>query len=93
MRAMLALAYSFGFRKAELLTLRVSDVDTMAGTIRLRTSKNEEPRQVNLTAETRGLLAASNRWQESGRCGIHSRERACSGLSRDVGRGNKVCWV
>lgn len=58
MRAMLALAYSFGFRKAELLTLQVSDVDIMAGTIRLRTSKNGEPRQVNLTAETRGLLAA-----------------------------------
>lgn len=58
MRPMLALTYSFGFRKAELLTLQVSDVDIMAGTIRLRTSKNGEPRQVNLTAETRGLLAA-----------------------------------
>ena len=58
MRAMLALAYSFGFRKGELLTLQVGDVDIMAGTIRLRTSKNGEPRQVNLTAEMRSLLAA-----------------------------------
>jgi hypothetical protein len=40
MRAMLALAYNFGFRKAELLTLKVSDVDILDGVIRLRTSKN-----------------------------------------------------
>ncbi len=40
MRTMLALAYSFGFRKGELLSLKVSDVDLMAGTVRLRTSKN-----------------------------------------------------
>ena len=54
---MLALANNFGFRKAELLTLKVSDVDILGGTIRLRTSKNGEPRQVNLTEETRKLLA------------------------------------
>jgi integrase len=30
----------------------------MEGTLRLRDSKNGEPRQVSLTAETRGLLAA-----------------------------------
>jgi integrase len=58
MRAMLALAYSFGFRKAELLTLKVLDVDLLAGTVRLRTSKNGEPRQVNLTKDIWELLAA-----------------------------------
>jgi integrase len=58
LRAMLALAYSFGFRKGELLTLKVSDVDLLAGTVRLQTSKNGEPRQVNLTQETRQLLGA-----------------------------------
>jgi integrase len=58
MRSMLALAYSFGFRKAELLTLKVSDVDLAAGTIRLRDSKNGEPRKVALTQETRNLLTA-----------------------------------
>jgi integrase len=58
LRAMLALAYSFGFRKAELLTLKVSGVDLLAGTVRLRTSKNGDPRQVNLTQETRNLLTA-----------------------------------
>jgi site-specific recombinase XerD len=42
-RATLALAYSFGFRKAELLTLKVSDVDLLAGTVRLRTSKDGDP--------------------------------------------------
>jgi integrase len=57
MKTMLALAYSFGFRKGELLTLKVSDVDILGGSIRLRTSKNGEPRQVNLTEETRKLLA------------------------------------
>ena len=40
LRAMLALAYSFGFRKGELLSLKVGDVDLLAGTVRLRTSKN-----------------------------------------------------
>jgi integrase len=58
MRGMLALAYTFGFRRAELLTLKVSDVDLFAGTIRLRTSKNGEPRKVSLTQETRNLLTA-----------------------------------
>ncbi len=58
MRAMLALAYSFGFRKAELLTLKVSDVNLIAGTIQLRDSKNGEPRKVSLTQDARNLLTA-----------------------------------
>ncbi len=41
-----------------MLGLKVRDVDTVAGTLRLETSKNGEPRQVNLTQETRELLAA-----------------------------------
>jgi integrase len=57
MRAMLCLGYSFGFRKAELLTLKVSDVDLITGIIRLRDSKNGEPRKVALTREARKLLA------------------------------------
>lgn len=56
MRTMLCLSYSFGFRKSELLTLRVSDVDLIAGTIRLRDSKNGEPRKVALTVDARNLL-------------------------------------
>jgi hypothetical protein len=37
-RTMLALAYSFDFRRGELLTLKVSDCGLLGGTIRLRTS-------------------------------------------------------
>ncbi len=58
LRAMLALAYNFGFRRGELLTLRVSDCDLLNGAIRLRTSKNGEPRTVPLTTETQGLLGS-----------------------------------
>lgn len=58
MRSMLALAYSFGFRKAELLTLKVSDVNLLAGTLQLRDSKNGEPRKVSLTGDAKNLLAA-----------------------------------
>ena len=58
MRAMLCLGYSFGFRKSELLTLKVSDVDLFAWTIRLRDSKNGEPRKVALTQDAKNLLAA-----------------------------------
>jgi hypothetical protein len=39
MRTMLALAYSFGFRKAELLTLKVSDTDVIGGTFSCVTRK------------------------------------------------------
>ena len=58
LRTMLCLGYSFGFRKSELLTLKVSDVDLIGGTIRLRDSKNGEPRKVALTGDSKNLLAA-----------------------------------
>jgi integrase len=58
MRAMLALAYSFGFRKGELVGLKVRNVDLLAGTINLDTSKNGDARKVSLTQGTRQLLAA-----------------------------------
>ena len=58
MRAMLALGYSFGFRKSELLTLRVSDVDLFSNIVQLRDSKNGVLRKVALTEETRKLLTA-----------------------------------
>jgi integrase len=58
MRTMLALAYSFGFRKSELLTLKVSDVNLLSGTVQLRNSKNGEARKVSLTQDAKNLLAA-----------------------------------
>jgi integrase len=57
MRAMLCLSYSFGFRKAELLTLKFSDVNLLAGTLQLRDSKNGEPRKLSLTQDAKNLLA------------------------------------
>jgi integrase len=47
-----------GFRKAELLTLKVSDVNLLASTLQLRDSKNGEPRKVALTSDAKNLLAA-----------------------------------
>jgi integrase len=45
-------------RLAELLTLKVSDVNPLAGTLQLRDSKNGEPRKVSLTQDAKNLLAA-----------------------------------
>jgi len=58
MRAMLCLSYTFGFRKSELLTLRVSDVNLLTDTLQLRDSKNGEARKVSLTQDAKNLLAA-----------------------------------
>ena len=65
MRTMLALAYTFGFRKSELLTLKVSDVDLLVGTLRLRDSKNGEPRKVALTQDTKNLLTECVRGKDA----------------------------
>jgi integrase len=58
LRTLLTLAYSFGFRREELVTLKVSDVNLLAGTLQLRDSKNGESRKVALTGDAKNLLAA-----------------------------------
>ena len=58
MRTMLCLAYSFGFRKGELLQLKVWNVNLLASTLQLRDSKNGEARKVLLTPDAKNLLAA-----------------------------------
>lgn len=70
LRTMICLSYSFGFREGELIGIRrkkgekrtgelkVSDVDSISGTIRLRDSKNGEARKVALTKDAKNLLAA-----------------------------------
>lgn len=51
LRAMLALGYTYGFRKAELLNMKMGQVDLLARTIRLNPgeTKNGEGRTVTLT--------------------------------------------
>ncbi len=54
------IAYSYGWRRSEILTLTLAQVDLKAGTLRLEpgTTKNEEGRLVYLTPELRSLLTA-----------------------------------
>jgi integrase len=59
-RAFIACSYNFGFRKGELLNLRVSAVDLFDGWIELRDgeTKNGLARKVPMTTEVATLLAA-----------------------------------
>jgi len=58
LRTFLELAYSYGWRRAELLGLRVRQVDLRAHTIRLDvgSTKNGEGREVAMTAKVAELL-------------------------------------
>jgi integrase len=58
LRALLAVAYNFGFRKGELLGLRVSQIDLKARTIHLLpgTTKNDKGRAVVMTDEVHKLV-------------------------------------
>jgi integrase len=61
LRAIMAAAYAFGFREAELMSMRVRQVDLHDRTIRLHslTTKNGEPRVVKMTEEVYQLMAIS----------------------------------
>src|SRR5215475_14741422 len=58
LRGLLALSYTFGFRKGELLKMRCSQVDLLNNTLSLYSgeTKNGEPRIVYLTDECRLLV-------------------------------------
>jgi integrase len=58
LRALLAVAYTFGFRKGELLALRVNQIDLLEYKITLDpgTTKNGDGRIVKMTDEVHGLL-------------------------------------
>jgi integrase len=60
LRALVACAYSFGFRKGELLNLRVRQVDLLGRWISLEegTTKNGEARKVKMTSEVYDRLCA-----------------------------------
>lgn len=58
LRAFLELGFTYGWRRGELLGLRVRQVSFTAGTIRLEagTTKNREGREVAMTAKVEELL-------------------------------------
>jgi integrase len=60
LRALLAVAYNFGWRKSELLHLRVHQIELATSTIRLEVgeTKNDAGRTVKMTAEVFELLSA-----------------------------------
>jgi integrase len=59
LRALLEVAYTYGWRVSELLTLQVRQVDLSAGTIRLDagTTKNDDGRVVKMTATVKALIS------------------------------------
>jgi integrase len=61
MRALLEVAYTYGWRRGEMLGLQVRQVDLQARTIRLDpgTTKNGEGREVVMTLEVEELLRAA----------------------------------
>lgn len=58
LRALLAVGYTFGFRKGELLSMRVRQIDLLGRSITLDpgTTKNDEGRTVRMTQEVYALL-------------------------------------
>lgn len=57
-RVLIEMAYTLGWRRGELLGLRVQDVDLAGGVVRIETSKNGEPRETPLTPGLLVLLEA-----------------------------------
>ena len=62
LRAMLSLAYGCGLRAGEVVRLRVGDIDSAQGIIRIVQSKGSKDRNVMLPADILGLLRAW--WRE-----------------------------
>jgi integrase len=85
LRAMLAVAYSFGNRKSELLNLRVRQFNPFARTLALDpgATKNDEARTVYLTHETYELLKAC----------VRGKQADAYVFTRDDGRPVKDCRV
>jgi integrase len=66
-RALVELAYALGWRRGELLGLRVCDFDLLGGTVRIPTSKNGQPREGVLTENLKLIVQPllSNREPEA----------------------------
>jgi integrase len=56
LRSLLALAYSFGLRKEEMLGMKVEQIDLPSRLIRLQETKNGEPRKIKMTGEVYTLI-------------------------------------
>ena len=56
LRSLLALAYSFGLRKEEMLGMKVEQLDLASRMIRLQETKNGEPRKIRMTGEVTTLI-------------------------------------
>jgi integrase len=52
------MAFLYGWRLGELMRLRASNINLVDGTIRLDRTKNNDPREVPITASLRPLLSA-----------------------------------
>ena len=70
MRALLEVAYTYGWRRGEMLGLQVRQVDLHARTIRLDpgTTKNGEGREVVMTPEVEELMRAAIMKKKSTDC-------------------------
>ncbi len=64
LRTFVSLGFYYGFRKGELLSLRVRNADLLEGWLTIDPSKNGEGRKVKLTQETLALLAECVRGKE-----------------------------
>jgi integrase len=58
LRTILEIGHTYGWRLSELTSMRVRQVNLMDRTIRLESSKNDEPREVIMTASIFTLLSA-----------------------------------
>ena len=103
LRLFLELAFSYGWRKQELLSLRVRQVNILSGTIYLNAeqSKNGEPREVSMTLTVLELMkqAIGNKGpddyvltRENG-SRVKDFRKAWRNLCVRVGLGSWVCRV